>query len=461
MQTQANSKLAYHTSLLERGSYGLYFIGQNIVYVLVSQYLMMYYTDYKFMTPAAVGVILLLARVWDAVNDPLFGVIVDKTNMKSGKFKPWIRISTIGVPLALIAVFAMPDGLTGAAQISYACVTYLLYDTLYTICDVPIFALATIMTTNIKERTLIIGIGRMAAAFSMLALSVAVMPIILAAGWLTAAALFAIVAFALILPINIFAKERFRADIGDAGTSLKDIASYLKGNKYLLIFYVSMIVCSMTNTSMSMNSYIGKYMLGGPQMIPAVMITMTLPMIVDSFLIPIINSKVGKFQILIVGLSIQLLFSAIGFFAGYTSVPVFLIINTLRNFGFGAFFAMSGMFAADCVEYGNYKTGKRAEGITFSIQTFASKLTSAFSAGIIGTLMATIGYNGALPQQGPQTMDGLWKMYMLIPILGLAIAIPVLLAFYKLRDKDVQIMALFNQKHITREDAQSQLSREY
>jgi sugar (glycoside-pentoside-hexuronide) transporter len=461
MDTQKKTRLSYQTSWMERGSYGLYFIGQNIVYVLVAQYLMLYYTDYRFMAPAAVGVILLLARVWDAVNDPLFGIIVDRMNFKGGKFKPWIRIATVGVPISIIITFGMPEGLAGGAQVAYACVTYLLYDMLYTITDVPIFALATVMTNNIKERTLIMGIGRMASAFSMLALSMAVMPAIMAVGWFTAAILFAAAGFILMFPLNIFARERSRADGGGGSASLKDIFTYLRGNKYLLIFYVAMIVCSLTNTVMSMNGYIGKYMLGGPQMIPAVMVTMTLPMIIDSFLIPILNKKADKFHILLTGLSMNLVFSVAAYFVGYGSVPLFLVFNVLRNLGFGAFFAMSGMFAADCVEYGNYKTGKRAEGITFSIQTFSAKLTSAFSAGIIGVLMTAIGYDGAAARQAAPAMDGLWKMFTLMPIIGLAIAIPVVGILYKLRDKDVQIMALHNQRQITREEAEAQLSRKY
>jgi sugar (glycoside-pentoside-hexuronide) transporter len=413
------------------------------------------------MTPAAVGIILLAARIWDAVNDPLFGIIVDRMHFKSGKFKPWFRISTIGIPLTIIAMFGMPKSLSGGAQIAYACVTYLLFDTLYTISDVPIFALATAMTNNIKERTLIIGIGRMAAAFSMLMLSILVMPVIMAAGWFTAAILFAIAALILMIPINIFTRERFRADVGEAEVSLKDIFTYLRGNKYLFLFYMAMIIYSLTNTAMSMNIYIGKYMLGGPRMVPAIMITMTLPMIIDSFLIPIINKKIDKFYILIVGLVTNLTFSLAGYFAGYSSVPLFLVFNALRNFGFGAFFAMSGMFAADCVEYGNFKTGNRAEGVTFSIQTFSAKLTSAFSAGIIGVMMTTIGYNGALAEQSPATMRGLWNMYLLMPLIGLVLAIVIIGFFYKLRDKDVQLMALYNQRQIAKEDVEAQLSRKY
>ncbi|MDR1177380.1 MAG: glycoside-pentoside-hexuronide (GPH):cation symporter [Spirochaetaceae bacterium] len=452
-------KLTAHTSLAERGSYGLYFVGQNIVYVLVAQYLMLYYTDYRYMTPAAVGLILLLARIWDAVNDPLFGIVVDKMNLKGGKFKPWIRIATVGVPVSIIAAFGMPEGLSGGAQVVYACVTYLLYDTLYTLTDVPIFALATAMTNNIKERTVIMGIGRMAAALSMLLLSMVVMPVIIAAGWSAAAVLFAVAAFILMIPLNFLAKERFRA--GGGGASLKDIVTYLRGNKYLLIFYTAMIVCSLTNTVMSMNGYIGKYMLGGPQMIPFVMVTMTLPMIIASFLIPIINKKVDKFNILMAGLILNMASSAAAYFAGYGSLPLFLTLNALRNFGFGAFFATSGMFTADCVEYGNYKTGKRAEGITFSIQTFSAKLTSAFSAGILGILMTIIGYNGAEARQAASTMAGLWKMFTLMPLIGLAIAIPVIGFLYKLRDKDVQVMALYNQRQLTEAEAEAQLSRKY
>ncbi|MDR1785147.1 MAG: MFS transporter [Spirochaetaceae bacterium] len=448
-----------HTGFRERASYGLYFVGQNIFYFLIMQFLMLFYTDYRFMSPAAVGLIFLVARVWDAVNDPMFGIIVDKAHLKRGKFKPWIAAATCLVPLATIAIFAMPEGMGATGQIAYASVTYILFGMLYTVCDVPIFALATAMTDNIQERTTIISIGRLAAMFAMLVLSITVMPIVLAAGWLQAAVALSVIGFAVMLPINIFAKERF-VDKNAPAVSLKDIFRYLAGNKYLLIFYLSMIVSGCTNTVGAMINYVAKYMLGGENMIPVNMLAMTVPVLIIAATLPAITKRIDKFHIYIAGTIINIGGALLGYFVGYGNLAPYPVIAAFRGIGFGVSNVMAFMFAADCVEYGDFKTGKRAEGITFSIQTFATKITGAVSGAICGIPMTAVGYDGALGVQGAATIDGMWKTYTLFPVIGFALSLP-LLWLYKLRDKDVQIMALCNQKQITREEAVSRLSRTY
>jgi sugar (glycoside-pentoside-hexuronide) transporter len=451
--------ISRHTTGKERVSYGLYFAGQNIFYFLIMQFLMLFYTDYRFIPPAIVGVIFLLARVWDAVNDPMFGIIVDKSHLKRGKFKPWIAIATYLIPIATILIFAMPDSMGMTGKIAYASVTYIVFGMLYTVCDVPIFALATAMTNNIQERTTIISIGRFAAMVAMLVLSIIIMPIVAATGWMWAAVILSIIGFAVMLPINIFAKERF-VDKDAPAVTLKDIFKYLVGNKYLLIFYLSMVVGAPTNTVMTLNNYVAKYMLGGENMIAINMLAMTLPVIILSVVLPAITRKVDKFHIYVAGTLANIVFAVIGYFVGYGNLALYLVLAALRGIGFGVNMVMSFMFAADCVEYGDFKTGTRAEGITFSIQTFATKITGAVSGAVSGILMSAIGYNGALAAQSASTVDGLWKSYMLFPIIGFVLSLPVLW-FYKLRDKDVQVMALCNQKQITREEAESKLSHKY
>jgi sugar (glycoside-pentoside-hexuronide) transporter len=404
----------FHASAIEKISYGAYFAGQNIFYLFISQFLMLFYTDYRFIAPAAVGIIFLVARVWDAVNDPMFGVIVDKAHLKGGKFKPWIAISTFLIPVASVVIFAMPENLDMGGKIAYAAATYILWGMLYTVCDVPIFALATAMTNNIRERTVLIAIGRVAAIAAMVVISVAIMPVVLARGWLTAMIIFSIAAFIIMLPVSIFAKERF-VDQNAPAVTLKDIFGCLLNNKYLLIFYLGNIVFNLTNTAMSTGNYVAKYFLGGEHMISPLMLTYIGPMLLVGIVLPGINKKADKFHLYMAGIFIYIVFSIAGYFAGYRSIPLYFVLAALRGVGLGFTMTMVFMFAADCVEYGQFKSGRRAEGITFSIQTFATKMTSALSGALGGIALSMIGYNGAAETLSEATQKGLWNVAMLFP----------------------------------------------
>lgn len=142
----------------EKISYGLYFMGQNVFYGLIG-YMTTYFTDVGI-TAALVAIVALITKVWDAINDPIFGMIMDNVNFKKGKFLPWLRISVIAIPVATILLFTIPTGIPMMAKIIWATLAYMLWDTAYTLCDVPIFGIVTTMTIDQKERISLNSIGR-------------------------------------------------------------------------------------------------------------------------------------------------------------------------------------------------------------------------------------------------------------------------------------------------------------
>lgn len=115
----------------EKISYGLYFMGQNVFYGLVG-YMTTYFTDIGI-TAALVAIVALITKVWDAINDPILGMIMDKVNFKKGKFLPWLRISVIAIPVATILLFIIPTGISMMAKIIWATLAYMLWDTAYTL----------------------------------------------------------------------------------------------------------------------------------------------------------------------------------------------------------------------------------------------------------------------------------------------------------------------------------------
>ena len=119
-------------------------------------------------TATAVAAIMLITKVWDAVNDPLFGVMIDKVRFKKGRFMPWIRISLPLIAVSSLLMFMMPSSASMGVKIAWAVISYVAWDMSYTLCDVPIFVLPTSMTDNIKERTSILALGRYLAMFGIM-----------------------------------------------------------------------------------------------------------------------------------------------------------------------------------------------------------------------------------------------------------------------------------------------------
>ena len=152
MAKEKKTAVNWQTSPIERNSYLVYFTGQNIFYFLVASYL----TTYLMMTGidmAKAGVVVLAVKVWDAVNDALFGAIFDKIKFKNGqKCLPWVRISTLLIPAASIILFAIPTAASETVKLLWFTLAYIFWDTAYTICDVPIYTMVTTITSNLDER---------------------------------------------------------------------------------------------------------------------------------------------------------------------------------------------------------------------------------------------------------------------------------------------------------------------
>lgn len=428
----------FRTSRKERLSYGSYFLGQNIIFMVVLNFLMLFYTDVVGIGAAAVGIMFGVARTWDAINDPMLGIMVDKANPKKGKFKPWVNAVIPLMPLATVLLFFNPN-LGGSGNLIYAYVTYIIWGMIYTISDVPIFALATVMTDKVDERTTLINYGRIAALIAAVVGMVLFMPIVTATNWTVAAVVMMTLAFLTMLPIRFFAVERITHDRGE-GTSLKDIFTFVKGNKYLLIFYTAFLITGIFNTTMVVQTYYAKYLLGDVNLVGILGVAGMLPMVFILPLLPKLIKKVGKKNIYVYSGVLGLLANIALYFAGFSNFAVVLVLVALRTtFSFTPMMMM-GMFSADFVEYGNYVTGKRAEGISFSVQTFATKFSQAIGA-VIGGFMLERLFN-FIPNvdQTVETMNGIHFMFSLFPGIGVAIGTLIVALFYHLKESDVQRM---------------------
>ncbi len=453
-QMRAQKKIGYHTTAAERVSYGAYFFGQNIFYYLLTQFLSPLMTDIGI-AAAAAAAITMIVKVWDAINDPVFGGIVDKVRFKKGKFLPWLRISLILIPLATIFLFAAPSDASDTVKIIWIAVGYVLWDTAYTICDVPIFGIVTTLTSNLSERTSIMAIGRIFAGLGA-ASAVMLLPQIREAmgGWLPSVVLASVIALVVMAPICFTAKERVAPPANEKAPGLKEMFRFLKNNKYLLVFNLSLVIAALTNIAGGLNLYFARYLLGSEGMLTLFAAIVLIPMLVASALMPSLIKKVDKFTMYFWAVALSVVFGVAQYFIGYSNMTVLIITTLIRNIPVGVTSALMFMFTPDFAEYGHYKTGVNAPGIAFSLQTFTVKLTAALSASMGLLALAAIGFvegEGAVQPAGFN--DKFWLIYALLPCVGSLLSLPVLW-LYKLRDKDVQIMTNCNSGEITREEAE-------
>lgn len=452
-----NDKTELRTTRSERTSYGIYFVGQNLLYMFIYFFLKQFYVIDMAIPAATVATIFLVAQVWDAINDPLFGIVIDKVKLKKGKFLPWIRLATFLIPITTVAIFVLPNQLAMHIKVIYAFVSYLLWDFSYTICDAPIYALATAMTDNIRERTRLISLSRIFATIAMITLSVVVPQMYPKLRWPLTIAIIAALSFLCMLPISLVGKERYQAP-KEKDLSFRDIWNYLRGNTYLKIFYLGLIVANTLNTAASVGNFFAIYNLGSESMITVVTLLTVIPMLIMAILIPVLNRKWDKFHIYIAAACVSSGLALVLFFVGYSNFTLFVILSILRGFGSGVMSVMSYMFVADCVEYGTFATGQRAEGITFSIQTFTTKLTGALSGAIGLYILAAFGFLEGSATQSVSAMNAIWGLITLLPAIGVVIQIVFMVFFYKLRDKDTQWMTKANMGEVSREEAESHIT---
>ena len=218
----------WQTDKAERSSYYTYFFGQNMIYNMIAAYL----TTFLLLIgvdPVKSAAVMLAVKVWDAVNDAIFGVIFDKIQFKSGKkYIPWLKIACALTPAATIAIFVIPSGASETVKLVWFAIAYIIWDTAYTLCDVPAFGIITSMTSNIEERNTILSLKGITAGIGSALTTVLVSVLIsefigLGYGWVSI--IVAVVAMATMIPICTKCQERNKTIDEEQFTALKEMGA--------------------------------------------------------------------------------------------------------------------------------------------------------------------------------------------------------------------------------------------
>ena len=460
MAIQTISHSTAKVTTKEKLAYGIGCFGQNMAYYFLSNYILFFYTDVFYILPAAAGLILLITKIWDAVNDPIMGIFVDRTRSKWGKFRPWIIFTPIFfVPISILC-FSAPN-LTYVGRIIWAYVTFILFDITYTASDVPYWAMSSAITADTTERNSVVMYPRFVATVAIAIATVGTLPLIRLFENLVGkgangdrgyqfTALFYGVLTIISFAITFFlVKERVVIPRSTKQATSKDVFTTLLKNKPLLLLIISGLFVNMASgAKLSTLIYYAKYNLGNEMLNPLIA-GVNIPFILLGIVFtPFLAKKFGKKMTYII---LLVLFSVgtLGFYlSGWESLAAVLIWNCISSIGMAAPLVLQTSMLADTIEYAELRVGKRQEGLIFSSQTFMVKLSSAATAWITGIILMSTGFVANQIQQ-QSALIGIHNIISLLPFIACTIAIIPML-FYPLTElKHEEILKELKKREIT------------
>lgn len=466
MSSQENqikkSKYKY-ASAREKYCFGIGAIGKDAICNLVGSFLMLYFTDTLYLAPAFVGILFFVTRIWDAVNDPIMGMIVDNTRTKYGKFRIWIIIGTLTNSVVFLFLF-YSFHLTGTKLYIYVSVMYLLYSMTYTIMDVPYWSWLPNLTNDPAEREKVSVIPRFFASLAGFSVSSFGLYIIRYFNQLTGHesleetgyTIFAgiiVVIFLITIGITVCnVKEESTLGISSPKTGLKQAFHVIVENDQLLAFVGLLLTFNLcTQTAKSFAVYYFKEVCGNEYLYSIYGFAIIAEMC-GLVCFPKIASKISRERVYsfacglpVIGL---ILLALSGCFAPQNPVLV-LVCCSFLFFGSGLSLGVTTCCMADVIDYGEVKFGIRNESITCSAQTFLMKAAMAAAGGITGIGLQIVGYDAKAVIQTSGTLFGIRALMFGIPILMVIISFLIYHKYYTLKgDKLAEVTEKINEMHI-------------
>lgn len=417
----------------EKWSFSLAGLGQNMAYGIMSSFLLTFYTDILFADALGViTVIMIVARGWDAVNDLIMGSIVDRTRTKWGKCKPYLLAAPIPIAVFTVLIFIAPNVALGG-RIAYAMFTYITWGMLYTIADVPFWALPSTMTPNAAERADFLSFARIVNGVGA-ALPVVVMTLFKQGeeytkqSYLYSAITMAVVGCSLYMLAFFNCKERIVPPVKKE--KLIDNIKLIKQNKPLILVICLGVLCFGRYIINMFLIYASRDLLtGAPSGIGMLLLSLIIGigMFPGMAIMPLLFRRFNYKQIAIGAGSASFVLQVVLFIAVWASdynYYVALPFLLLSGIPFGIYNTLTFAIIGDSVDYMEWKTGKRTEGLGFACQTFVNKMGAAISTGLIPLLLIAIGY--LAPEK--RTPDyqiprlGLLVIFSLVPAVSMALS---------------------------------------
>lgn len=450
----------------EKTAYGLGAVGKDMMYMLSTSYVLYYYQDILGVSAWAMGIILLAARIFDAFNDPIMGIIAAKTKTRWGKFRPWIFIGTLSNSLVTFLLFSAPPTLTGGGLVAYAAVFYILWGVTFTMADIPFWSIVPAFTKPGSEREHLTQLGRTCATVGGAVVTVATMICVMALGngdervgfrWF--ALIISVFTGIVISYFSVTIKENSTVDVKT--NTVGDMVKALVTNDQAMAMALTIILVNTAfYTTANLAIYYYKYAVGGAgwyhnyTMFAVVGgASQAVSMI---FLFPLLRKFMKAttvFKTALFGaVAGYLIFTLIVF----ASMPYYMLyIPAVIIFSAnGLIMVLLTIFLADTVDYGELKNGTREESVIFSIQTLVVKFASGIGVLVASACIALFDISKDTSEGVSQvitgtSLHGLQVTITILPMLIFLISCFVFIRKYKLDEE--QMAKITNDLYLRKE----------
>lgn len=440
---------------------------------------------------ASLATAMLIVKIIDSVDDVLFGFIIDKIDIKNwkifrklagdGKYMPWYRLFFWTFPVATMLFFMMPKNSPDAVKIAWFFITYLLYDFTCTLTEVPMQSMITTLTDSPSERNSVLTVKGVITVIAAIGMSILVSALLsenvgvpLKDIGVGGALIFLFMMLPMVFKVHEHNTElkNVEEEGSQENYSFKDMLRCVTTNKYILVYFLAVIVSTIFGTRAVVESFLGFYIFNDSMVFTYVMLIGFVPGIILSGFCGKIADKVGKRNFLAFIFVLLTASSLILYFFGRGNKMFFIVAGGILAIPNALVSVVRTYIAPDTIDYTRYKTGKDCSGIFYSLQSFITKALNGVVGSVALYILALSGWQEVqgesfadLAAQGvtqtPQALDALWSLGYLIPAIGLGIAAILLYAFYNLKDEDAALMAQCNAGKITREECEARLSRKY
>ena len=421
------TKTTKKVPLINKTAYALGTGGGNIFSQIAAAFLLQYYTDTALIGAGSIATMFLVCRVFDGISDLIMGGVVDKTNTKIGKARPWLILSGPLLLLGIVLLMHVPAGASEGVKLVYAYATYIFMAVIvYTIYGIANTAMLPLMTHDKDESTMLATFSAIGNNLIGLIAGSLITPLVLNLGWHWSSIILGTASCVLVLFSGLINKEEAAegGEIRRETVPMKEqVKAVLKNRYFFLLLLVGAATLIMNANAIGAQIYYCNLVLGNMGFMSTLMVAGQLPGLLILFLMPSIAKKWSKQAFLLIGSVLLILGFVITGLAG-TNTNMIVAGTIIRSFGAGPLLSAVFALVPDVVEYGNWKFGVRSEGLISSAQSIGSKVGIGLGSALTGWILAGVGYD---PTAAVQTQSVINAIKFDYTWLGAIISIVILI----------------------------------
>ncbi len=441
----------------EKYSFAVAGFGQNMVITFTVTFMLVYLYEavgFSIKGIAALTAIITGAKIWDAINDFIMGMIVDHTRTRWGKLRPYILFTAFPIALLTIMLFAIPQT-TETYKLIYFGIVYVMWGMIYTIADVPYWGLAGSITVTIPDRVSLIALARTLQAIALAVTTIA-SPLLAhwlsfsdkttAAGWTRTAIIVSIIGMSL-FTLAFFNTEEKVPLPQQKQTIQQMLKAIVTNTPFLLVLLGSALNFGRSIVQVG-GAVVAVIVFGDEKIFTLLGGALIAAIIISNLITPLVLRFMSKKTLMIASSIVAAIVYVAMYFFGYSNLWVFVCMLFVSGFFTGFFIVVQTAMIADCVDYYEFKTGERNEGVSFAGLTFISKLMGALATMAFGIVMVAIGYSKGVTIT-PFIQNGAFFSITIVPAIS-CIAGTIPFIFYPLTDHTLaDILATLVQRRKT------------